>query len=74
MDITNINLRTIRERSKHLSKLVRHTPSAILSSKLISKHLDNSEIFLKLECMQFTGTFKARGALSVALEINKDKK
>ena len=74
MDITNINLRTIRERSKHLSKLVRHTPSTILSSKLISKHLDNSEIFLKLECMQFTGTFKARGALSVALEINKDKK
>ena len=74
MDIGNINLRTIRDRANHLSKLVRHTPCVALNSKLISNHLDNSEIFLKLECMQYTGTFKARGALSVALEINEEKK
>ena len=74
MDISNINLKTIRNQAQRLGSKIVHTPSTILNSSLIDDHLSNSEVFLKLECMQFTGTFKARGALSVALEIPENKK
>ena len=68
-DISGVTLTAIRARSDTLRPNLLRTPSIMLSSQYISERLNGSEIFLKLECFQHTGTFKARGALSVALQI-----
>jgi len=74
MKTDGINLQSIREKAKELSKYIIRTPTTKLNSQLISELLGNSEVFLKLECLQHTGTFKARGALSVARQIPIDEK
>lgn len=58
-------------RARHLDLVgdVIHTPSVRLLSPLIDRTLEGGQVYLKLECFQHTGTFKARGALSVARAI-----
>ena len=73
-DISGVTLTTIRARSDALRENLLRTPSIMLSSQRISEQLNGSELFLKLECFQHTGTFKARGALSVALQIPHAKR
>ena len=69
VDISGVTLTAIRKRSDALRTNLLRTPSIMLSSQNISERLNGSEVFLKLECFQHTGTFKARGALSVLLQI-----
>ncbi len=69
VDISSVTLTAIRARSEALRTNLLRTPSILLSSQTISERLKSSEVFLKLECFQHTGTFKARGALSVSLQI-----
>jgi len=74
MNTDEININSIRAKANKLSEYIIHTPTTSLHSAVISKLMNGCKIFLKLECMQHTGTFKARGAISVASEISKEQK
>ena len=67
--IEDVTKENIIARASDLSKFVLRTPTIQLSSERLKTYLSGAEIYLKLECMQHTGTFKARGAISVALQI-----
>ena len=71
--IEDVTLTNMTARTAELSQFVRRTPTIKLASEKLKKSLSGAELFLKLECMQHTGTFKARGAISVALQIPNHK-
>ncbi len=68
-DISGVTLEAIKARSKLLGSHLIRTPTTQVTSERLSEMLSGAQIFLKLECFQYTGTFKARGALSVAYHI-----
>ena len=68
-DISAVTLNAMQMRADELKSMVVRTPVVPLQSSLISRILDDGTLYLKLECFQHTGTFKARGALSVARSI-----
>lgn len=72
----NVELPTLAEmRARHaqLRDQIIHTPSVpVVSDKL--RQASGAELFLKLELMQHTGTFKARGALSVVNGLSDAEK
>lgn len=68
-DLAKLTETAMRERAELLSSHVRQTPSVAFTSPRIDPLLGGGELVLKLEQLQVTGTFKPRGALSVALEI-----
>ena len=74
IDISTVTKRAIEARSSELSASIMHTPVARLHSPLISNLIKGCRVHLKLECLQHTGTFKARGALSVAHQISQQKR
>ena len=60
----------IRECAKRIGPYIRHTPVFHWSGNTVASRLgDDTEIHLKLELFQRTGTFKARGAVNNALAI-----
>lgn len=63
----------IRARYNELGDQVLHTPTTQVASRLISDRL-GTELFLKLELLQHTGTFKARGALSVISTLTDEQR
>lgn len=67
--LSAISLAAIRARADLLAPHVVKTPSVALQSPALDPLLGGGELFLKLECLQKTGTFKARGALSRIMEI-----
>ena len=69
LDISAVTLDAMQQRAEELRPLVVRTPVVPLASALMSQVLEGSIIHLKMECFQHTGTFKARGALSVARAI-----
>lgn len=69
VDISAITLDSMQRRHAELAADVVRTPSVPLTSSALEKALGGARVFLKLECFQHTGTFKARGALSVARSI-----
>ena len=66
-------LEVYKENFKLIEKAISYEDFVKLASEKLKKSLSGAELFLKLECMQHTGTFKARGAISVALQIPNDK-
>lgn len=74
VDISGITLEAIRSRHHTLKSAIRHTPVVAMDTPLTRGLLGKGALFLKLECFQQTGTFKARGALSVARMIPAEKK
>ena len=73
-EILRLNLKSISHTKEKLKDQIIETPTIKLNSPYLKKINANSEIFMKLELFQHTGTFKARGALSAASEIDKNKK
>ncbi|MEM7188397.1 MAG: threonine/serine dehydratase [Pseudomonadota bacterium] len=73
-DISAVTLGAIRARTAQLSDTLMRTPSVALHSDRINGLLGGGRASLKLECLQHTGSFKARGALSVAASIPIDKR
>ena len=73
-EILRLNLKSIIHTKEKLKDQIIETPTIKLNSPYLKKINANSEIFMKLELFQHTGTFKARGALSAASEIDKNKK
>jgi len=69
-----VTLDAMQQRAEELRPSIVRTPVAPLTSALISQVLGDGIIHLKLECFQHTGTFKARGALSVAQAIPSENK
>ena len=73
--LKSITLSSLEERYLELSSSLVRTPTVKLTSPFLIDLIKASQIYLKLECFQYSGTFKARGALSVAKQIpEKDKK
>ena len=73
IDISGMTLDAIRENAAAIEGTVLRTPTIALESQLMDGLLDGGQVVLKLECFQHTGTFKARGALSVARTLDADQ-
>lgn len=65
------NLAAMQMRHRELAVDVIRTPTVRCASPALAKALDGAEISLKLEMLQHTGSFKARGALSCIAAIPK---
>ena len=72
-DISAVSLDAIRATSEDLQGDVIRTPCLTLETGLMARILGGGAAVLKLECFQHTGTFKARGALSVARSLDADQ-
>ncbi len=69
------DLAAMQARHRALAGDVIRTPSLRCASPALGKALQGADIFLKLEMLQHTGSFKARGALSCIAAIPEaDKK
>ena len=73
-EIEKIDLKLIKKNKEKIKNEIIETPVSRVASSYLDRLLPNSEIFMKLELFQHTGTFKARGALTVANEIEKEKR
>lgn len=62
-------LNTLTQRHNELADQVIRTPMVSCASGTLRDALSGADIFLKLEMMQHTGSFKARGALSCVAAI-----
>jgi threonine dehydratase len=72
MDVSAPTLPEIRAARERLGDLVVETPVWRWRSREIADHLDpKTEVVLKLELFQHTGTFKPRGALTVMLALDR---
>lgn len=69
-DITALSLEAIRANTARIAGDIRRTPCLTLDTGVIATALGGGAAVLKLECFQHTGTFKARGALSVARSLS----
>lgn len=64
-----VNLDQIREAHKRISPYINSTP--LLHSSYLS---ENKNVYLKLESLQITGSFKLRGATNKLLSLNDEQK
>jgi threonine dehydratase len=74
VDITGMTLEAMRERLAELRGDLVHTPVVALQSPVIEAALEGARVALKLECFQHSGTFKARGALSVVRHLDASQR
>ena len=74
IDISEVNLVNIQQRTLELSQAILRTPTVRTASSMIHSLLDGGESHLKLECLQHSGSFKARGALSIIHSIPSEKR
>jgi len=63
-----VSLETIRAASGRIAGSVRRTP--VLEATALREPPSRGPLFLKLECLQVTGSFKPRGALNKALGLD----
>ena len=73
-DISAVTREAMRARHADLASDVVRTPCVPLISPLMDRLLAGGQVHMKLECFQHTGTFKARGAVSVARAIAQDQR
>lgn len=72
MDVEAPSLEAIREARRQLGDLVLTTPSWHWHSPLMASLLgEETRVYLKLELLQHTGTFKPRGALMVMKSLSE---
>ena len=64
-----LNLDQIKEAHKKISPYINNTP--LLHSSYLS---ENKNVYLKLESLQITGSFKLRGAINKLLSLNDSQK
>jgi threonine dehydratase len=69
------SLQDIRDTARLLTPQIVRTPTLAWNSPTIARRLGaDTQLHLKLELFQVTGTFKARGALSWALSLTPEQK
>ena len=66
-----VNLEDIQQAAKHIQGYVENTP--LVHSRTLSK-ISGAEVYLKLENLQFTASFKERGALNKLLSLTKEER
>ncbi len=67
-----IHLQTIREAQDRITNYIRHTP--IMEATSIRQPICQAQnLYLKLECLQVTGSFKARGAVNKLLSLSPEQ-
>src|SRR6266576_1302153 len=66
-----VTIDDIRAAAKRIAGAVEHTP--FVHSRTLSK-LTGAEIFLKFENLQFTASFKERGALNKLLSLGEEER
>ena len=64
-----LNLNDFKRAHKSISPYINYTP--LIHSLALSKNL---EVYLKLECLQVTGSFKLRGATNKLLSLTNEQK
>lgn len=64
----------IRETATRIAPHVTRTPVVDYYGSQIARHVDASRVTLKLELMQKTGSFKARGAVNVVQQLSREQK
>jgi len=69
-DTDLLSLDAIRANTSAIASDIHRTPCLTLDTGLTSDLLGGGAAVLKLECFQHTGTFKARGALTVARSLD----
>jgi threonine dehydratase len=70
-DLSPVTLAEIEAARGRIREYVRRTPT-IEAELLREPVLPGSRLYLKLECLQVTGSFKARGAISKLLSLDPD--
>lgn len=65
-----ITLEDIRAAAVRIAPHIRHTPT--IEVEAVSQPVSDARLLLKLECLQATGSFKARGATNKLLTTPKD--
>lgn len=66
------NIQDIKEAKMMIRYYVRKTP--LIQSMFLSNDITGGDVYLKLENMQFTGSFKYRGALNKILHLTEEQK
>ncbi len=66
------NIQDIKEAKMMIRDYVRKTP--LIQSMFLSNDITGGNVYLKLENMQFTGSFKYRGALNKILHLTDEQK
>ena len=74
-DLPRLELSQMREAQQRLAPHVRRTPVMPVTGLRLDALLGaKTELWAKLELFQLTGTFKARGALNVALQLSPEQR
>jgi len=71
MPITDVTMHDIYMAREKIAPIVRRTP--LVSSPLLTEHVGAS-VYLKLDCLQETGSFKIRGATNKMLNLAPEEK
>lgn len=66
------NIHDIKEAKMKIQDYVRETP--LIKSMFLSNNITGGNVYLKLENMQYTGSFKFRGALNKILHLSDEQK
>ena len=66
------DIRTIQEAKMKLKGIARQTP--LIQSMYLSNNTTGGNVYLKLENMQFTGSFKYRGAANKVMHLTDEEK
>ncbi|WP_172123632.1 MULTISPECIES: pyridoxal-phosphate dependent enzyme [unclassified Devosia] len=64
-----ITLENIQAAAARIDGLVRHTP--LVAANQIKSPITEANLALKLECLQVSGSFKARGAINKVMSLNE---
>lgn len=70
-DIATISLEMVCQAQRRLRGLVHRTP--LVRSETLGAHL-GTQVYLKLECLQKTGSFKPRGAFNKMLSLTPEER
>lgn len=71
LNMIDINLETIKKARERIKKFVRNTP--LIHSEHLSQ-ICNGDVFLKLENLQPTNSFKVRGAFNRLLQLSSEER
>ncbi|UCH14714.1 MAG: pyridoxal-phosphate dependent enzyme, partial [Bacteroidales bacterium] len=66
-----VTLETIQQAAKNIRGNIETTP--LVHSRTLSR-LSDAEVYLKFENLQFTASFKERGALNKLLSLSKEQR
>jgi threonine dehydratase len=75
MTITHPSLEAIEATATRIAPYIAHTPTLpYYGSEGLARLNNNADVYLKMELLQKTGSFKARGALNVIMQLTEQDK